>query len=178
MQEKPIADANVVRRHYKRLPIRDERDVANECFIENAVDQFAVVRSAIRLTSNARAFGVRKLAHARRLARTAPCRKRQSGPVTAVCDLLRRAANHAEAYILFAWLVRSARVRRLIGAAANGLAFAVGRQNPFGDVAAEVEDQLFVAFALAREAAHWLQKRRDSAQLRQFLLQSCGVFRI
>jgi hypothetical protein len=46
------------------------------------------VRSAIRFASNASAFGIRKFAHARRLARAACCRKRQCGLVAVFCDLL------------------------------------------------------------------------------------------
>lgn len=49
-----------------------------------------------------------------------------------------------------------------IGTAADHLAFAIARQNPFGYVAAQVVNWLFVIFTLVRESCRLLSKAAQS----------------
>src|SRR6266576_14461 len=68
VEEEFVADTHVVRWHHDRHPVRDERNVANEGFIENGVDEFAVVTAAVGLAPDLCSFGRSKVAHSRRLA--------------------------------------------------------------------------------------------------------------
>src|SRR5260370_39625468 len=63
-----VTDSNIIRWDQERLAIHDKRDVANEGFIKNAVNQFAVVAAALGLAADFRSFGGGKVAHSCRLA--------------------------------------------------------------------------------------------------------------
>src|SRR5712692_9973562 len=68
MQEQFIANAHVVCRHDEGLAIHDKCDMANEGFIKNAVNQFAVVTAALGLAADFRSFGRSEVCHLCRLA--------------------------------------------------------------------------------------------------------------
>src|SRR5580765_6885304 len=70
------------------------------------------------------------------------------------------------------------RVRLTISAAADCFALAAACQNPFGHIAAEVEHQLFVVFALASKCSDGLQQRSARAQIAELFPQQRGIFRI
>jgi hypothetical protein len=53
VQEELVAYADVICGHDERLAICDERDVAYEGFIEDAIDPFAIVGSAIGFARDA-----------------------------------------------------------------------------------------------------------------------------
>src|SRR5205085_1536433 len=67
-----VAHTHVIGRHDNRQAVVDERDLADKSFIEDRVDQFAIVAAAVRLAANLGSFGWHKvlhrwIAHARRL---------------------------------------------------------------------------------------------------------------
>src|SRR5713101_9308591 len=63
MQEQLVTDAYVVCWHDEGLAVHDETDVANKGFIQNTVNQFAVVATAIGLAAHFRSFRRSKVAH-------------------------------------------------------------------------------------------------------------------
>src|SRR5258708_7710744 len=67
VQKQLVADADVIRRDYDRHSVRDESDMANEGFIKNGMDQFAIVAAALRLAADFCSFGGSKVAHSCRL---------------------------------------------------------------------------------------------------------------
>src|SRR5690242_2409256 len=68
VQKQFVAHPYIVGWHNDWHAIVDERHLANECLIQDAINQFAVVTSAIRLAADFGSFGGSKVAHARRLA--------------------------------------------------------------------------------------------------------------
>ena len=67
MEEEFVSYADVICGHDEGLIVCDEGDVADEGFVEDAIDQFAIVGPAIGFAGDARSWRGRKLAHAGRL---------------------------------------------------------------------------------------------------------------
>ena len=68
VEEEFVADTDVVCWDDEGLAIGDEGEMADKGFIENGVDQLAVVAAALRLAPDSCSFGRREVAHSRRLA--------------------------------------------------------------------------------------------------------------
>src|SRR2546423_14529449 len=63
MNEQFVADARVTGGNHKRLAVNCEANMADETFVENVIDQLAVVAAAIWQTFQSRAASLGEFAH-------------------------------------------------------------------------------------------------------------------